>query len=988
MGMGVGLQVGVLGPVVAVLNDAEVELGPPLQRAVFAVLAARPDQVVSIGELIQAVWGERSPASVEGSVHTYVAALRRGLAEADQAGAGLLVSSRAGYRLRVPAGGLDCQLVEEARSRGARLRIAANLVDAVDAFDGALTMFRGSPFSGVPGPFAEVERTRWAEVRLGLVEARAECLLALGRPREVVAELPALIEAHPLRETLRELMMLGLYQSGRAGEALDEFQRARRLMVSQTGIDPGPRLRQLEDQILHNDPALRPPPVKPAAAGSARPTVASGSARLRVPAQLPHGMADFTGRAQELTSLRELLAGYDDGPAGAQGPVLITAIDGAGGIGKTALAVQFAHEVAPRYPDGQLYVNLRGFVPGQAPARAEDTLGQFLVGLGFAGIPADLDERAALFRSTLAARRMLVLLDNAVSAEQVRPLLPGGGSSLVLVTSRNRLGGLVARDGARRLTLDTLPPQDSVALLAAILGRDRVAAEPASAVTLAGLCGHLPLALRVAGERAAMHPGSPLSELVEELRDQHGRLDLLSAGEDEYGAVAAVLSWSYLSLKPEAARVFRLLGLHAGPDLSLPAAAALAGTGKPLARRLLGTLADGHLIEPAGRDRYRFHDLLRVYAAECAADDESGQDRDAAMRRVLEWYLHTAAAGYRALRPDRTGPELPQPDAAYPPLDLVSVEQAMDWFDAERFNLIAAVTQAADCGMHDVAWKLTLATSEYFGIREDGFGRLSTGLIGVESARRLGDQVAECRTLTSVGVAYNFLDRVDDALDAHGRALAISRQIGARGLEAMTLMHLGFGYHRLGRNSGDNDALTESAKYFEQAGTLAEAMSLPVRQAFAFGGLAETRLDLTQFEAAMTAGRRALNAAQQLDDHRQRDRYSAWAQTLVAKAYEHLDLFDQALEAYQSAAARFDGAGDLASPSYQAEALWRMAELQRRLGRHAEAIISFEQAHTLYQRITDVENTRWHDSYEAVQDALAAYQKTNSAMTPNQTNQR
>jgi DNA-binding SARP family transcriptional activator len=968
-GVIVSLQVAVLGPVIARFDGHELGLGPPLQRAVFAVLAAHSHRTVSMSELIDAVWGDRSPASADGSVHTYMSALRRQLPPNDRQhpAEDVLVSSRAGYRLRLEPGDLDTEVAEEHRARAQRFRDAGDLAPAIGAFDAALGLWRGVPYAGLPGPFAEVERNRWLEVQLALAEARADCLLGAGRHAEVAAELPTLIGQQPLREPLREMLMLALYRSGRAAEALEQYQRTRRVLAEQLGIDPGPRMRQLYTQILNNDPVLQRPP----AANTSQPAAQA----KRIPAQLPHGMADFTGRSEELANLRGLLADRDAD----QGPVVISAIDGAGGIGKTALAVQFCHEVADRYSDGQLYVNLRGFVPDQAPARPEDTLAQLLValGIGTGTIPQDLAERAALYRSLLVDKKVLILLDNAVSAEQIRPLLPGAGGSLVLVTSRNRLGGLVARDGARRLTLDTLPPADAMALLTAMLGQDRIEAEADAAAELAELCGYLPLALRVAGERVAINPGSSIAGLVEELRDEHERLDLLSTGEDDFSAVRAVFSWSYQSLKPETAQLFRLLGLHAGPDISLSAAAALAGVSNAGTRKLLDTLASGHLIEPTASDRYRFHDLLRVYAGECAVVDETTPGRVAAVHRVLDWYLHTAVIGQRILRPERPVP-MAAADPSIPPASLTSREQAMDWFDDERLNLMAAITQARDQGMHDIAWKLNMAMSGYFSLREAGLDRLSAGLIALDSAQQLGEKFAECLTLDTLGVAYGVLDRIDDALDAHLRALTLSRDIGMTDKESVLLNNIGADYHRIGQSSRDEDAFNEAARYYEQSGTLAESIGMLIQQALAFSNLAEARFELGQFEGAVTAGQQALNAAQQMDDPRQRARYSAWAQKPIADAYDQLGLVSQALEAYRQVLNFYDEAGDLNQPSPQAETLWKMGGLLRRLGRHQEGIARLEQAEALYQRIEAVEGTQWRNDLRAVQDALAEYQAAQS----------
>ena len=372
----------------------------------------------------------------------------------------------------------------------------------------------------------------------------------------------------------------------------------------------------------------------------------------------------FTGRELELAALESLAVGQGNAA------VVISAIDGLAGIGKTALAVHFAHRVAAGFPDGQLFVNLRGFDPDQPPAAPGDVLAGFVRALGAdsSQAPADLDELAAMYRSLLNGRRVLVVLDNAASAGQVRPLLPGTASCLAIVTSRNTLSGLAARDGARRLTLDLLPPGDAVTLISRVAGAERTAADPGAAGRLAQLCGRLPLALRITADRAASHRHLSMTDLVDELTLEHDRLDALAADETTT-QVRAVFSWSYQALEPGPGRAFRLLSLHPGPDISTPAAAALIDAPIPATRRLLRTLTAGHLLEETGRDRYQFDDLVRVYAAECAQASEPEPRRAAAIRRLLTFYMHTADAFFRTLGPANEHILLdPPPASCRPPV--------------------------------------------------------------------------------------------------------------------------------------------------------------------------------------------------------------------------------------------------------------------------------------------------------------------------------
>ena len=557
------------------------------------------------------------------------------------------------------------------------------------------------------------------------------------------------------------------------------------------------------------------------------------SARRPIPAQLPHDVSGFTGREPELAAL-ESLAAEQESTA-----VVISAIDGTAGIGKTALAVHFAHRVARAFPDGQLFVNLRGFDPDQPPLAPGDVLAGFSRALGAdpSQLPKDVDELAATYRSLLSGRRVLVVLDNAASAEQIRPLLPGTARCLAVVTSRNRLSGLAARDGAERLTLDLLTPAEAVALIAQVAGNERTAANLAATSKLAELCGWLPLALRITADRAAAHHYLAMTDLVDELTLEQDRLDALAA-DDKATQVRAVFSWSYRALAPEAARAFRLLGLHPGPHISTPAAAALIDAPIPETRQLLKTLAGGHLLEETGRNRYQFHDLVRVYAAECAQASEPESIRAAAIHRLLTWYLHTADAFFRIFNPDnRHVPLDPPPSACRPPV-FTTHRLALEWAENERANLIPAIRQLTAVGDDAIAWKLPVTLMLVFEMQRriaDLIPALHSGLI---AARQAGDRTAEAMILTRLAEAYLeagqpaqtaelcqraldistetgdlygqwlapyleglsnlYIDRFDDALDCIQHALATARQASNLRAEGMSLTWLGVVHEHLG----------------------------------------------------------------------------------------------------------------------------------------------------------------------------------------------
>jgi tetratricopeptide (TPR) repeat protein len=504
------------------------------------------------------------------------------------------------------------------------------------------------------------------------------------------------------------------------------------------------------------------------------------------PRQLPGPAHGFVNRDSELAYLAEVVTGGGD-------ESLVIVITGTAGVGKTSLALRWAHSVHDRFPGGQLYANLRGYDPGQ-PLTAEQILGRFLRDLGVPAraVPTTLDDRASLYRSILADRQLLIVLDNAATVGQVRPLLPGTPSCLVVVTSRSRLSGLVAREGAHRLRMDLLGEEDAVALLRAATEGHRLEDRYADLVELAGLCARLPLALRIAAERAASRPLMLLTELIADLRDESGLWEALSVnGDEEADAVRTVFAWSYRALPEPAAAMFRLLGLHPGSAFSLPAAAALAGVSITQARRDLDALVGAHLVEHSGPSRYQVHDLLRAYAIDQVRQLETDEARAGARRRILAWYLHTADAARRLISPFdpyHFGEPVP---ADVIPLSFGGYEPALRWYQIESANLVAAVQTAADTGEHAVAWQLALVLGGIYTHQNAFDDWITTGQIGAESATSLGDRAAEASALHNLGKVYFQSRRLDDADACHRRALAIRRERGDRFGEALSVNALG-----------------------------------------------------------------------------------------------------------------------------------------------------------------------------------------------------
>ncbi len=719
------LRVGVLGPVAAWYDDRELPVGQPRQQAVLGILAMRANRVISRGELVDAVWGQDPPVSAEGGIYTYVAGLRR-VIEPNRSLRGpgrVLVSSGAGYVLHLVPGQPDAVAFEQDLGRSRQLRKAGDPDAAVNALNSALARWRGVAFAGVPGPFAETERVRLGELRSAAAEERADVLLSLGRHEEVVPDLTAMVADHPLRERMRGLLMIALYRCGRPADALRVFAEGRRVLAEELGIDPGGDLSRIHQQVLTSDPALAVPagPAAVALRGGAASGPEDGQRPTRpgapeprstpVPAQLPLGAPGFSGRHEELSLLQSMLPGPDR-------TVPIVAISGAAGTGKTALAVRFGRQVARRFPDGQLYVNLRGLDPATTPLEPWEALRLFLDALGVAPyrIPSDIDGRSALFRSLLDGKQMLIVLDNARNVAQVRPLLPGSPGSLVVVTSRNELTGLVAIEGAVPLTLDVLSDGEAHEMLARRLGDERMAAEPEAAAEIIASCARLPLALSIAVGRAAARPKRSLTELAAELRDARGRLDALEAG-DVMTNVRAVLSWSYDQLSEPAARMFRLLGVHPGPDISLSAAASLAALPRAEVGTALRELARAHMVAEYLPARFTFHGLLRAYAVDQAERIDPEPERRAAAARVLDHYLHTAMAASSRFSPFRSPLQLTGPQPGVLPAEMTDKDQAMAWFEAELPVLLTLIAYADASGFDAHAWQIPWTLGPFFNRR-------------------------------------------------------------------------------------------------------------------------------------------------------------------------------------------------------------------------------------------------------------------------------
>ncbi|WP_037604546.1 AfsR/SARP family transcriptional regulator [Streptacidiphilus rugosus] len=809
-------------------------------RNLLAALLVHADTVVSVDVLVSSVWEEKQvPRRPREALQVMVVRLRKCLGP--EVGA-RLTSIRPGYRLQVRPGELDLHRFEQLLHRGSAALATQDWSTARDLLGRALACWRGDPLADV-GPGTALDRTvdTLGGLRLRAQRQLVEARLRLGDHAELVDEIAALVNGHPFDEQLRAQLMLALHGCGRRAEALEAFQSARRIFAEELGIEPGAELCELHQALLAGGPHLPERGQPTASAPGPRPTQGVGPHAR--PAQLPAGLPDFTGRSHAAEQLEVQLAKVTG--IWARGPLVLSAIDGAGGIGKTSLAVHVAHRVAAMFPDGQLHADLHG--AGGRPAEPGEVLARFLRGLGVPPeqVPGDLEERGALYRTTLATRRVLVLLDNVRDAAQVRPLLPGTATCAVLITSRSSLPGL---DGAFRLTLDFLGPDEARELFTHIVGADVVAAEPDATREVLRICSGLPLAVRIAAGRLGTRPGGTVGELARRLADARLRLDELAV-EDR--AIRATFAVSYHDLPDDQARAFRLLSVDAAPSITTPAAAALLGVPVGEARRILDALLGIHLLQSPERDRYRFHDLLRLFAAECAQADETSAERDAALHRLLRWYLHRSAAASRSLNPVRRHVTLDAPASGWEPLDFDDSEQALGWLEAERPNLVTAVSQATQGGLHEIGWKLPIVLWDLFSLRswqDDGVECNENALV---SAERLGDREATAWVLNSLSSAYQGVGRLTDAVDCLARALEIRVESGDLRGQGSCLINLGYVYTEMGRPAEAIALLDRALVIFEEMGLTHAVGAVLTNLAFAHQRHGDDRTALRHHERAL-----------------------------------------------------------------------------------------------------------------------------------------
>jgi DNA-binding SARP family transcriptional activator/tetratricopeptide (TPR) repeat protein len=786
---GISLDLRLLGPLDLVADGRSLDIGGPRVRIVLAMLALNANRVTLTDQLIDAIWSTEPPSTARAQIQMCISVLRKLF---DENGRGVTIRTRQpGYVLEIGEESLDSSrftaLAASAREHAEHGRTA----EAADEYRAALALWRGPALAGVPSDMAQRRATELEQRRLSAVEECIRLDLELGRHDELVGELRRLIEDHPHHERLYGFLMLALYRSGRQAEALEVGRRARKTLLDDVGIEPGRDLQDLDLAILNRDPALELPTLRTEPpAETADPRVVELPVR---PRQLPASIADFTGREDYIAEIGKILTGT--GAPGGPYAVPIVGIAGKGGVGKSSLAIRAAHELGPRYPDGHLYADLQ---PTDGEDQADRWMVRFLRALGVAGaaIPVDLEERIQLYRSRLAEKRILIVLDDPADQEQVRKLLPGSPSCGMIVTSRARLGGL---SGAHWLDIGVFDVDQSMELLIKIVGRERIEAERDAAIELVGLCAGLPLALRIAGARLSSRPHWTVSRLVRRLRDETSRLDELAHSGLELRSNIAL---TYRGLGVEAQRLFRLFSLIDAPDVPEWPAAALLDTSEAHAERVLDQLIDAQVVDtvnyPGERLRYRFHDLIRVYARERMLEVETDAERDAALRRLLGGWLCLAETAHRleyggdytivhgnAARwqpPDRT------------PADIVG--NPRDWWEIERRALVTKVRQAALNGQDELCWDLALAMVSMFETKSYFDDWRQTTKLGLEITVRNGNRRGEAAMRYSLGTLHMFQQRVDEAERSFDVALRLFDAVGDRHGRALVLRNAGY-VHRL-----------------------------------------------------------------------------------------------------------------------------------------------------------------------------------------------
>jgi DNA-binding SARP family transcriptional activator/tetratricopeptide (TPR) repeat protein len=881
------VQVRLLGPVDVTADGAVRAIHGARRKALLAVLALHPGEVVSAERIADVIWAAAPPATVVNTVQSHVSHLRRVL------GSRTAIRGRPpGYLLDIGDDATDLVVAERLIREGSQ---ATDPADGARLLQVAVDMWRGPPLADVAeSAWFDEQVRRLDALLLRASEALIDKRLALGWAAQLIPDLERLSREHALHERIHGQLMVALYRVGRQADALAVYQRLRRTLDEELGISPGEDLRELELAILRQDARLAAPATIAVRKQSAASAVGA------VPAQLPLAVRGFAGRGAELEELNELLAEADDRALnGEPGEAVLCAISGAPGTGKTSLAVRWAHQVADRYRDGQLYVNLRGFDPTGATMDPADALHAFLVAYRIPAreIPLDLPAKAALFRSVVAGKRVLLVLDNARDADHVRHLLPGAPGCLIVVTSRNQLTPLLASEGAHSLVLGPLTPQDSRELLVRRLGRG-LAGTPAALDAIIGHCAQLPLALAIVAGRAAARPGVPLDVLAAEVGDSPRRLDALTGG-DAATDLRMVFDWSYTALSRPAARLFRLLGLHPGADITLLQAACLAGLPPDETSRLVTELSAANLLLEHRAGRWILHDLLKAFAAERALAHESETDHPAALHRVLDYYLHTSHAAVLLLDPAREPVPLAAPQPGVVVEQQTTHDEALAWFAAEQQNLIAAIAVAEELCLDDHTWQLAWSLTTYLDWVGNSPDLVATQELALYALRRLGNTRGLAHAHREIGRTYAQIGSYEKA-DLHleeARTLYTDLQDAAG---------LARAHHSIGWLLQAQGRFREALLHTEEALHLFRAVGDRVWEARELNANGWVHAELGEYRQTLSNCERAIVVLQELGDRH--GLAGTW--DTIGYAHHHLGDLTRAIACYDTSVRLFRQLGD------------------------------------------------------------------------------